>query len=177
MPDSQRTPQEPAELLGDGARVGRKVLVPHGDARVAVPRVLQSFAVPQHHRRVPLVAVLRAQGLAGPRDRARVPEQEDEACVGPALDDAVDHEDVARRLPDQVALAALLELPVQDPVPEHVLELLSVQAELTQRLVRVSRLRRHAQIAQAQLVRGADLGVAVEQDAQKGATRSEQSRG
>ena len=90
--------------------------------------------------------------------------------------DPVDDEDVSRRLAHQQSLAALLQLPVEHPVPEHVLERAASRPSSLERLLRVAVAGVTVEVAQVELLGSADWGVAVEQDAQERRPRSGRSR-
>jgi len=140
---------------------------------MALPRRLERLAVAQDRRHGLLELGPRAQVLPGPGDRPGVAQEEDEPRVGPALADAVGDEDVVRGLVDELALAAGGQLAVQHPVPEQVLEAALVQADLLHRGPRPLRGDGDAEVAEVQLLRGVDLGVAVEQHAQQRRARAQ----
>src|SRR5207237_416123 len=73
-------------------------------------RALERVGVLADHRDVLLERVLRPGVAARARDRRRVAQQEQKARVGPALADPLGDEDVRRRLVDEVALPARVDL-------------------------------------------------------------------
>src|SRR5690606_530665 len=149
-------------------RIGGEILIAHGESGDRGSGGLDALDEPGDVRGRALDSPVVVPAHVRRDDGGRVPHEVDEPGVRPTVAQPLPIERVRRGLVDQDLLARRGELALEDAVPEKVFQLLGVQTEEVDRLLRERALDTYAEVAQVKLVRCADLRVAVEDHAQQG---------